>query len=138
MDADFRHDVRVRYRDLDTFGHVNNVVYGTYCEQARVAYIEEVLDLDDLNEFTAVLATLELDFHTSVTELTDVTVGVRIPRLGETSFPFEYELAVDGELVAEGESVQVVVDPATREKRSIPEAWRERVATHEGIEPRTE
>ncbi|MFC7195480.1 acyl-CoA thioesterase [Halosimplex aquaticum] len=43
MDAAFEHEVDVRYRDLDTFGHVNNVVYGTYCEQARVAYIEEVL-----------------------------------------------------------------------------------------------
>lgn len=134
MDASFEHDVAVRYRDLDTFGHVNNVVYGTYCEEARVAYIDEVLGISDIDEFNAVLASLELDFRRSVTELTDVTVGVRVPRLGDSSFPFEYEIAADGETVATGQSVQVVVDRESRESRPIPDQWRERIAEFEGID----
>ena len=42
MDAEFRFDVElaVRYRDLDTLGHVNNAVYATYLEQARTRYVD--------------------------------------------------------------------------------------------------
>ncbi|MFC7142580.1 acyl-CoA thioesterase [Halosimplex aquaticum] len=134
MDAAFEHEVDVRYRDLDTFGHVNNVVYGTYCEQARVAYIEEVLGLDDINEFSAVVVSLNIDFRSSVTELSTVDVGVAVTRLGESSFTTAYELRQDGELVAEAETTQVFVDPETRESRPIPPELRERIAEFEDLD----
>lgn len=133
MDAAFEHAVDVRYRDLDTYGHVNNVVYGTYCEQARVAYVDEVLGIDDVDEFPAVLAGLEIDFRSSVTETTAVDVAVSVVRLGDTSFTMAYELRQDGELVAEAETTQVFVDPETRESRPIPAEIRERVAEFEGL-----
>jgi acyl-CoA thioester hydrolase len=134
MEASFEHEVPVRYRDLDTYGHVNNVVYGTYCEEARVAYVEEVLALDEIDEFTAVVASLELDFRSSVTELTTVDVGVSVARMGESSFAMVYELRQDGELVAQAETTQVFVDPETRESRPVPDAWRERVREFEGLD----
>lgn len=134
MDAAFEHEVDVRYRDLDTFGHVNNVVYGTYCEQARVAYVEEVLGLDDIGEFSAVVVSLNIDFRSSVTEMTTVDVGVAVSRLGESSFTMTYELRQDGDLVAEAETTQVFVDPETRESRPIPPELRERIAEFEGLD----
>ena len=36
--GDFVHEERVRFRDLDPMGHVNNAVFLTYLEQARVAF----------------------------------------------------------------------------------------------------
>lgn len=134
MDASFEHEVSVRYRDLDTYGHVNNVVYGTYCEEARVAYVEEVLGLEEIDEFTAVVASLELDFRSSVTELTTVDVWTSVVRMGESSFTMAYELRQSGELVAEAETTLVFVDPETRESRPIPEEWRERVREFEGLD----
>jgi len=134
MDASFEHEVDVRYRDLDTFGHVNNVVYGTYCEQARVAYVEAVLGLDDIDEFTAVVVSLNVEFKASVTELSTVDVGVAVARVGESSFTMTYELRQDGDLVAEAETTQVYVDPATRETRALPEEWRAAIADHEGLD----
>lgn len=35
-------DVEVRYNDLDAQGHVNNAVFFTYFEQARVAFLAEL------------------------------------------------------------------------------------------------
>ena len=134
MDPAFTHEVAVRYRDLDSYGHVNNVVYGTYCEEARVAYLREVLDVDDPDDLSMVVAALEIDFRSSVSELTTVDVDVAVTRLGESSFTTAYELAQDGAVVAEAETTQVYVDPVTRETRSLPESWRERLAEFEGIE----
>ena len=36
--APFTHPIEVRFRDLDALGHVNNAVYLTYLESARIAY----------------------------------------------------------------------------------------------------
>ncbi|WP_436924060.1 acyl-CoA thioesterase [Halosimplex amylolyticum] len=134
MDAAFEHEVDVRYRDFDTFGHVNNVVYGTYCEQARVAYIEEVLGVDDIDEFSAVVVSLNVDFRSSVTEPSTVDVGIEVTSLGESSFTMAYELRQDGALVAEAETTQVFVDPETRESRPIPPELRERIHDFEDLD----
>ena len=44
----FRHvyPQEVAFRDLDVFGHVNNAVYLTYIENARLAYARDVLKLE--------------------------------------------------------------------------------------------
>ncbi len=33
-------EITVRFRDLDAMGHVNNAVYLTYFEEARVEYLK--------------------------------------------------------------------------------------------------
>ena len=129
----FEHTVEVRYSDLDTYGHVNNAVYGTYCEEARVAYIEEVLGIADVDDFPAVVASLAIDFRSSVTEPTSLDVTVWTANLGESSLTMDYELRQGDRLVAEVETTIVAIDPETRETRPIPDPWREAVADHEGL-----
>ena len=35
----FVHRETVRFRDLDSLGHMNNAVYATFVEQARIAFL---------------------------------------------------------------------------------------------------
>jgi acyl-CoA thioester hydrolase len=130
----FEHTVDVRYSDLDTYGHVNNAVYGTYCEEARIAYIAEVLGITETGEFPAVVASLDIDFRSSVTEPSSVDVRVWVPKLGDSSLTMAYELEQNGRVVAEAETTVVAIDPATRETRPIPGEWREAVAEYEALE----
>jgi acyl-CoA thioester hydrolase len=130
----FEYTVDVRYSDLDTYGHVNNATYGTYCEEARVAYIAEVLGITEVDEFPAVVASLDIDFRSSVTEPTSVDVRVWVSNLGTSSLTMAYELEQGGRTVAEAETTVVAIDPATRETRALPEEWREAVAEYEGLD----
>ena len=125
-DLHYRTTVEVRYCDLDTFGHVNNAVYATYCEEARVDYFRDVLD-QGVHEVSFVVARLELDFERSIPDVGAATVAVGITGFGRTSFTMGYELRYEGEVVASGESVQVAVDDDGR-PTAVPEEWRERVA----------
>ncbi|WP_135852908.1 acyl-CoA thioesterase [Halorussus salinus] len=131
-DYSFTHDVDVRYRDLDTMGHVNNAVYASYFEQARVAYFDQVLDVP-LRDIESVLANLEIDFLRPVEIDHDVTVAVRVLELGETSLPMAYEVRADGAVAATGETVQVAVDRETKSSKPIPESWREDIRDFEGL-----
>ena len=140
MSFEFTTTVDVRYNDLDTYGHVNNALYGTYVEEARVDYLETVVggaaaDITGSGEETGmVVANLQLDFERPIRLADEVTVGVRVPRLGEKSFPFEYEIrTADGEVAATGETTMVAYDRGQGSSVSIPDSWRESIGEFEDL-----
>ena len=126
--ADFVHVERVRFRDLDPMGHVNNAVFLTYLEQARVAFFSEMGAATGLEEMNMIVARVEIDFRAPVRLGQEVEVTVRASRFGTKSFDLDYELRVDGELVAEAKSIQVAYDYDRREAVSVPAPWREKLS----------
>ena len=125
--------VDVRFRDIDAMGHVNNAVYATYAEQARVDYFRDVVDRD-LSAVGSVLATITIDYRRPI-EIDDgpLTVVVDVPDLGESSIPMTYDVyTADGDLAAEIESVQVAVDRESGESRPLPDDWREAIEAYHG------
>jgi acyl-CoA thioester hydrolase len=125
-DLHYETTVDVRYSDLDTFGHVNNVVYATLCEEARVHYFRDVLDLG-VHEINFVLARQELDYRRAIPDVGEAEIATGVTEFGRTSFTIGYELRYDGETVATAETVQVTVDDEGR-PTEVPAEWRERVA----------
>jgi acyl-CoA thioester hydrolase len=139
MSFEYTTEVEVRYTDIDTYGHVNNATYATYFEEARIDYLEDVVDSDDAllsgseSGTGIVIANLEIDFVQPVHIGDAVVVAVRVPRLGEKSFPFEYEVRTDDGVAATGETTVVTYDRDTESSRSIPEEWREAITQFEGL-----
>jgi len=134
----FAHEtaVAVRHRDLDPYDHVNNAVYATYLERARLSYRDRVLGTDAESESRGfVVASLEIDYRRPITRDDDpVTVAARVPELGTTSFPLRYEIRTDDGVAATGETTQVVIDPDAGDPAPIPGRWRSRIAEFEGLD----
>jgi acyl-CoA thioester hydrolase len=124
----FREDVR--FRDLDGMGHVNNAVFLTYMESARIAYLAS-LGAGSNPQEALILARLEVDFRSPIALGERVEVGVRPGRLGTKSFELEYEVRADGRLAAEATSVLVGYDYTRGESVEIPAEWREWLAPSE-------
>ena len=124
----FVHRERVRYRDLDAFGHVNNAVYLTYLEQARNAFLAHLGLVRRVEDITMILARTEIDFRAQLGLNEDVEIGVRPGRFGTKSFDLEYELRAGGRLVAEAKVVLVGFDYGTGETIAIPDDWRRSLA----------
>jgi acyl-CoA thioester hydrolase len=121
----FVHRETVRFSDLDGMGHVNNAVYSTYLEQARLAWFgtDTEMPLSDV-----ILARTEIDFRSPLAFGETVEIGVRPTRLGTKSFDLEYELWSGGRLVAEARSVLVGYDYDRAQSTPIPERWRRRLS----------
>jgi acyl-CoA thioester hydrolase len=117
----YREDVR--FRDLDGMGHVNNAVFLTYMESARIAFLAS-LGAGSNPQGSLILARTEVDFRSPVAFGEPVEVGVRASRLGAKSFELEYEVRADGRLAAEGRSVLVGYDYTRGESVEIPAEWR--------------
>jgi acyl-CoA thioester hydrolase len=120
----FVHRETVRFRDLDAMAHVNNAVFLTYLEQARLAWFGEA-DVQPLQD--VILARTEIDFRSPVSHGEVVEIGVRSSRIGTKSFELEYELQAGGRVVAEAKSVLVGYDYEQAESTPIPERWRRRL-----------
>jgi acyl-CoA thioester hydrolase len=118
------HRERVRFRDLDGMGHVNNAVFLTYLEQARSAFLVVHGLASSIEEISIILARVEIDFRSPVSYGETVDVELRPVRLGTKSFELEYTLRAGDRVVAEAKSVQVGFDYETGATIPIPDAWR--------------
>ena len=122
--------IQIRWRDLDPLGHVNNAVYLTYFELARLAYIRAVLGADapiDRRtllpaDFQFILAEVTCHYRSPATLGDQLAATIWVAQVGRKSFVFEYRIndEVSGRLVAEGCSTQVWFDYAAGESRTVP------------------
>ncbi len=126
----FRHIVRqqVRWADMDVLGHVNNAVYFTWCESARLSLFD-ALGMEAMTDGWKrgpALVTATCDFRKQVRHPADIDVAVGVRRIGGKSFTLEYALfrAETDEVVATGSSVVVWVDYAAEASQPLPDALR--------------
>ena len=109
-------------------GHVNNAVFLTYVESARVAFLEHLGAATTLEEMAIIVARVEIDFRAPVRFGDEVEVSVRATRFGDKSFDLEHELRVGETVVAEAKTVLVTYDYARHAPVEIPDEWREKLA----------
>jgi acyl-CoA thioester hydrolase len=125
---DFVHREQVRFRDLDAMGHVNNAVFATYVEQARIEYLRSLGVLDGPLYMGMILARLELDFVAPALPEGEIEIGVRPVRSGNKSFDLEYGLEQAGRPVARAKTVLVAYDYEQAQSVPLPENWRDLLA----------
>ena len=118
----------VRFRDLDGMGHVNNAVFMTYMESARIAFLSS-LGAGDNPLGKLILARAEVDFRSPIAFGEEVEVGVRTSTIGRKSFELDQEIRADDRLAAEGKFVLVGYDYERGASVEIPADWREWLAT---------
>jgi acyl-CoA thioester hydrolase len=117
--------IRIRWRDVDNYGHVNNAVYLTYLEEARDAWVHEVMG----EEFEFVIVRIEIDYRRELSlDDGEVLVRCRGAGYGTSSIRTSEEILIgDGALSAEAASVVVAHDSARRKARPLTAAERERL-----------
>jgi acyl-CoA thioester hydrolase len=120
----FVHEETVRFRDLDSMGHMNNAVYATFLEQARLAFLSQY----GAHVQNMILARLEIDFRSPVEFGETIEIAVTPTRVGTKSFDLEYVLRADERVVAEAKTVLVAYDYAEARSVEIPDEWKERLA----------
>jgi acyl-CoA thioester hydrolase len=119
----------VRFRDLDALGHVNNAVYLTYLESARIAWWLHVTGRSGLQALDMILARVEVDYRSPLHMGEGVAVGVRCASLGQSSFTVHCRMEERGRgrLVAEARKVLVSYDFEAGRSRVLPAEVRARL-----------
>lgn len=111
------HD-KIRYRDTDRQGHVNNSLFSTFIETGRNEFLYN--PENKLNKgSTYVIAHLEMDFINEMTWPGTIDIGTAVSHVGNSSLVLIQGLYQDDTLVATAESVIVQVDDLTKKSKIL-------------------
>ena len=118
--------MEVEFHDLDAMGHVNNVRYFTFMEAARVAFFRHFLNARRIHDLQMIAVEASCQFFSPAYWGEVLLVQVRIPRVGNTSFDFQYEMTErrSGRKIAQGRTVCVSWDYVTESKMRVPDRVR--------------
>jgi acyl-CoA thioester hydrolase len=115
----------IRFADLDTLGHVNNVAFSTYFESGRVRFLRDQGIPVDAQEFVWMAVKLCIEFKAQMNWPGNVDIGSTIIKMGHTSMVIGAGLFIDGKCTATSECVMVYVDPGTSKSIEIPDHLRQ-------------
>ncbi len=143
LDGDFGHrvEIDVRFADTDAMGHVNNAVYLTYCEMARIRYWTDVtgepVAAGHEGAESLILAEARITYRAPVFHSETVTVETRATNIGRSSFTLEHRLTACApgtapRLVATSASVMVRYDYEADRSAPLGEVFIRAIETFEG------
>ncbi len=129
----YQYHLEVIFRDLDAMGHVNNAVYFTYLETARLRYLKELLALEDLLHIPVIMANANCTYKSPAVYGEHLVIGVGISRIGAKSFDMSYRVETDrGRVVALAHTVQVMYDYSAAQTIAVPDWFKARVQAVQG------
>jgi len=114
----------VRWGDMDAQGHVNNVQYFRFTEQARIEWFDRFAPDRHKAGTGPVVAQTACRFIRSIVYPATLQILVYCAAPGRSSFRHRYVLrdaAHTSTVYAEGEAVMVWIDQATQKSTPIPD-----------------
>lgn len=129
MKPAFTMPVRVIFRDVDSLGHVNNAVYFTYLETARIRHLIKLTERKSVRDFGIILARAACNYRSPASFNETLIVSLRPSAIGKSSWTYQYEIREKrtGRLVADAETVQVAYDYRRANSIPIPKALRRKL-----------
>ncbi len=110
----------VRFDDLDSYGHVNNVVIAEYLQQARVEFAHRHLDGHRAGHESAVVAYLSVDYLRPIPfRSAPVLAELQVTRVGTASFDLAYQVRDADTVFARAATAMVAYDPEAARPRPL-------------------
>ena len=91
------YECHVRFSDVDVYGHVNNVKYFEYYQEARIAFLRSLADVDHEPSLRQVVARIDVDYKRPILFRPEpYVVESWVTRIGTSSYDLDSRI-VDGE-----------------------------------------
>ncbi|APO96898.1 acyl-CoA thioesterase [Xanthomonas vesicatoria] len=119
--------ISVRWRDMDSMGHVNNAKYISYLEEARVRWMLGVQGVSMTDRIAPVVAATNVNYKRPLVWPNDITVELFVERLGSSSITIGHRIVDqkdDSVLYSDGNVVVVWIDTQTGKSAALPDAVR--------------
>ena len=124
-------EIDVAWGEMDSFEHVNNVVYFRYFENARVDYLTRVgwFELMKTDGLGPIVSATNARFRKPVSYPDRLLVGARVVTIETDRVTFEHRIVSRAwdDLACEGQAVVVCYDYRQKRKAPIPRELRERI-----------
>jgi acyl-CoA thioester hydrolase len=127
----FERFITVRFGECDGLGHVNNGIYFTYFEDARIDIFRLFNPSLELPEWNLIVASAKGEFLKQVTYAQSIKVLTWISHVGNSSFVVEHGIQNEqGEWVARGQAVMLAYDYSANRPQPLWADVRDALALH--------
>jgi acyl-CoA thioester hydrolase len=125
-----RTDINVRYAETDRMGVVYYANYFLWFEVARTEYLKSkglsYRQLEEKNGIYLMVVEASCKYKQSATYDDDVVIETWVTGIKNVSLAFEYNVYLNGALIAEGKTVHVCTDKGRRPVK-IPQILRDSI-----------
>jgi len=120
------YECRVRFSDVDVYGHVNNVKYFEYYQEARIVFLTSLGQGEADDRFNVVLARVDVDYKRPIVFRTEpYAIESRVTRVGGSSFELTAEIKDGDTVLSRAEAVLVTFDTDSQRSRPLSDVERD-------------
>jgi acyl-CoA thioester hydrolase len=133
-DYKYKTPIAIRFSDIDAVGHVNNAVYLTYFEEARIKYWHDIVQWD-MNEEGVIVGRSEVNYLKPILLHDEIACYVRTSRIGNSSFDVMHvlvKITPNGEeICTTGKTVCISYNYIANKSIPIPAVERQRMIEYD-------
>jgi acyl-CoA thioester hydrolase len=123
-----RYDCFVRFSDVDVYGHVNNVKYFEFYQEARLAFLMSLGRAEGEQGFSLVVARLDVDYKRPILFRPEpFGVETWVTRVGTSSFGIASEIRDGDTVLSRAQAAMVTFDLETQRSRPLTAGERARL-----------
>ena len=112
------YEFKTRWKDIDSFGHVNNAVFLTYIEDARIMYFKK-WNITERKK-SLIVASIKIDYLRQIEHPSYLTVGQKVSRIGNSSFDIQSAIFLNNDPKPAANSVVSCVCFDYQQNKSVP------------------
>ena len=112
------YEFKTRWKDMDLFGHVNNAVFLTYIEDARIMYFKRWNITE--KKRSLIVASIKIDYLRQIAHPSNLIVGQKVSRIGNSSFDIQSSIFLNNDPKPAANSVVSCVCFDYEQSKSIP------------------
>ena len=124
--------VKVRFSETDALGHISNISYFIYLEEARTDFLVELGFGTDIADWRIILVSAKCDFVRQGYFNQRLRVMSEVSKIGNSSFMIVHQIKDEktGELIATGEAGAVYFDFEKQKSEKLPTEFKEKLEKH--------
>ena len=117
-DYPHHYEFKTRWKDIDSFGHVNNAVFLTYIEDARIMYFKRWNITE--KKRSLIVASIKIDYLRQIEHPSNLIVGQKVSRIGNSSFDIQSAIFLNNDREPAANSLVSCVCFDYEQSKSVP------------------
>lgn len=132
----FETSIEVKYRDMDSAGHVSSPVYYDYLQHAYLTFMHDLLALPLSQKLPHIMVKTSCEYVKPAQYGDRIKVRSSVTRFGAKSFDLEHLMVHADEpdaVLAKAFSTHVMFDYSNNATVPVPDSFKERVIQFQGV-----
>ena len=118
----------MRFADIDSFGHANNIAQQSYFDLGKAEFFAELWRLvPEQTQTTAMIVSVQNDFLRQILWGDDISVITKVEAVGTKSLTFSQQIVRGEELCSRSRTVMVCYDKQAQQSVPVPAEWRNEI-----------